>query len=71
VNVGSLASLSSGLEYYGVGLTSDKPMLLIPDVWGYNSGRTRTIADQFASQGYYVIVPKLMTPGLEGGTDGS
>jgi len=69
-NVGSLATLPSGLEYYGVGSTSDKPLLLIPDVWGYNSGRTRTVADVFALQGYYVIVPKLLTPGLEGGTDG-
>lgn len=68
--MGHLASLASGLEYYVVGSTSDKPLLLIADVFGYNSGRTRTIADQFASQGYYVIVPKLLTPGLDGGTDG-
>jgi dienelactone hydrolase len=43
---------------------------MIPDIWGWDSGRTRVIADYFSDNGYYVIVPKLLVPALEGGTDG-
>ena len=39
-------------------------------MWGWDSGRTRLLADEFATAGYRVYVPKVLTPALEGGTDG-
>jgi len=42
----------------------------MPDVWGWNSGRTRGIADMFADGGYKAVVPKVLMPPFEGGTDG-
>lgn len=41
---------------------SKRAIILIPDIFGWNSGRTRKIADYLASQGYYVMVPRLITP---------
>jgi len=61
---------TEGIEYYGSGTSKEKAILIIPDVWGYNSGRIRSIADLFAAEGYFVAIPKLLSPPLEGGTDG-
>lgn len=44
--------------------------LRVVDIFGWNGGRTRAIADLIAANGYHVIVPKLMVPALRGGTDG-
>ena len=45
-------------------------LLLCPDVWGWNGGRVRAVADGLAEQGYHVVVAKLLaTPG-QPGTDG-
>ena len=35
-----------------------------------STNRTRSIADYFAEIGYCAVVPKLLVPGLRGGTDG-
>lgn len=44
---------------------------MAPDVWGWNGGRVRAIADALADQGYLVVVGKfLATPPKDGGTDG-
>ena len=69
---GEKVTLPSGLEVYRSGSASvnKKAVLIISDVWGWNSGRTRNIADMFAEAGYLAIVPKLMTPAFQGGTDG-
>ena len=59
------------MEYYSTGtFDSKKSILVIPDVFGWNGGRIRSIADLLANEGYYVMIPKLLTPPLEGGTDG-
>ena len=51
------------------GLTS--AVIVAPDVWGWNGGRTRAIADSIAAKGHIVVVPKLLaTPAMDGGTDG-
>jgi dienelactone hydrolase len=68
-NSGSLEE-TEGIEYYGNGISIEKAILIIPDVWGYNSGRIRSIADLLAAEGYYVAIPKLLSPPLEGGTEG-
>ncbi|KAI9023467.1 dienelactone hydrolase family-domain-containing protein [Hyaloraphidium curvatum] len=68
---GATTTLPSGVEAYVVGpKDAKKAILVIPDVWGWNSGRVRAIADNFGDGGYRVVVPKLLTPPLEGGTDG-
>ena len=50
--------------------STGKALILFPDVWGWNSGRIRAIADALAGEGYIVAVPKILTPSLDGGTDG-
>ena len=46
-------------------------VILIPDAFGWNSGRLRNVADYFAqSAGYYAVVPKIMQPAYEGAQDG-
>lgn len=69
---GEKVTLPSGNELYRSGSVgaSKKAVLIIPDVWGWNSGRTRNIADMFAEAGYLAVVPKILAPGLQGGVDG-
>eukprot|EP01043_Picozoa_sp_COSAG02_P061533 COSAG02_NODE_8292_length_2629_cov_3.162055_2_plen_200_part_00 len=38
--------------------------------WGWDSGRIRELADELAAEGHLVVIPKLLQPALEGGTDG-
>ena len=47
-----------------------KGLILVPDIWGYHSGRTRNVADYWAEAGFTVIVPKVLSPTIDGGTDG-
>lgn len=70
--VGEIVTLPSGLKVYSSGKVSDlsRAVIIVPDVFGWNSGRTRNVADLFASHGYLAIVPQLLAPGLDGGTDG-
>eukprot|EP01033_Poteriospumella_lacustris_P016246 gene16246-11625_t len=69
--VGSTVALDTGLELYVTGTgASKKGLLIVPDIYGWNGGRTRNIADYYAEEGYYVVVPKLLTPAIDGGTDG-
>eukprot|EP00747_Dinoflagellata_sp_TGD_P165063 gnl/TRDRNA2_/TRDRNA2_185862_c0_seq1.p1 gnl/TRDRNA2_/TRDRNA2_185862_c0~~gnl/TRDRNA2_/TRDRNA2_185862_c0_seq1.p1 ORF type:complete len:281 (-),score=40.28 gnl/TRDRNA2_/TRDRNA2_185862_c0_seq1:127-969(-) len=64
---GSVAE-AEGVQYYQVG-SGAVGLLMLPDVWGWNGGRTRALADDFAKKGFNVFVPKLLPP-FEGGTDG-
>jgi hypothetical protein len=69
--VGFTGSLPDGTEFYASGTPEGRNgILVIPDVYGINGGRTRSIIDQFAEAGYFAIAPKLLVPALEGGTDG-
>ncbi len=69
--IGQTHALPNGHEFYITGsTTATKAVIVIPDVFGWNAGRTRNVADWFAEAGYLTIVPKLMVPALEGGTDG-
>ncbi len=69
--VGQCHKLADGLEYYATGdPKTKKAVLLINDIYGWNGGRTRNIADHLAENGYYTVVPKLLTPPVDGGTDG-
>lgn len=62
-----------GVEFYAVGTAAreGKAIVVIPDIWGWDSGRIRRVADMLsASTGSYVVIPKLFEPAFEGGTDG-
>jgi len=61
----------NGCDFY---ITSKSPepksaIILCPDIWGWNGGRIRAVADHFANS-YLVVIPKLLNPVFEGGTDG-
>jgi len=59
-----------GCSYYRTGNSPKTVVILYPDVWGWNSGRVRLLADHFAEQlGCTVIIPKLQPP-MGKGTDG-
>lgn len=61
------------VQFYAVGTPSSggKAIVVIPDIWGWDSGRIRRVADLLsANTGSYVVVPKLFDPSFEGGTDG-
>jgi dienelactone hydrolase len=60
-------------EYYQTNkVDGKKAILMVPDVWGWNSGRIRALADYISEQGdgFCVVIPKLLDPALNGGTDG-
>ena len=66
---GSKKAIES-VEFYETGAQSKAAIILFPDVWGWDSGRTRALADAFAEQGYRTYVPKVLQPAHKGGTDG-
>eukprot|EP00419_Tripos_fusus_P053119 CAMPEP_0172808484 /NCGR_PEP_ID=MMETSP1075-20121228/7715_1 /TAXON_ID=2916 /ORGANISM="Ceratium fusus, Strain PA161109" /LENGTH=241 /DNA_ID=CAMNT_0013647647 /DNA_START=40 /DNA_END=761 /DNA_ORIENTATION=+ len=59
---------ANGVSYYQTGRGS-VGLLLLSDIFGWDSGRLRAIADAFAEKGCNVWIPAVMDP-LEGGTDG-
>ena len=71
---GEIKELSEVLQFYAAGnvdsARSKGTVILIPDIWGWNGGHIRNIADRIASDGYYAVIPKLLVPAYNGGTDG-
>jgi len=64
---------AEGAELYVTGQSGvEAGVVVFGDLWGWNGGRTRAIADHLAdSLGACVAVPRLLSnPPLEGGTDG-
>lgn len=72
-NVGTITSLSDGTEIYtssaSTSLLFKGSILMVSDVFGWNSGRTRNLADLYAQVGYHVIVPKIYQPCLDGASE--
>jgi dienelactone hydrolase len=61
----------SDVEFYHVGNpNTDKAIIMVPDVFGWDSGRIRRYADLLSEIAGYVVVPKLLQPPFEEGTDG-
>lgn len=60
----------SGLAFYGIGSSTENAIIILPEPFGWNSGRTRVIADILSEYGYLVVVPKLLGPTLDKGIDG-
>lgn len=74
---GEQIKLSSGLDCYVVGNAgAGNGILLIPDVWGWDSGRIREVAGNLAEKlNAYAVIPRVLSQapentGLEGGTNG-
>ena len=67
---GSLEKVGSCEYYQTKNISGSKAILMVPDVWGWNSGSIRSSADYFSEQGFCVVIPKLLDPALNGGTDG-
>jgi len=60
---------SRGCSYYRAGKSGKIVLIFYPDVWGWNSGRVRALADHFSEQlDCTTVVPKLQPP-LGKGTD--
>jgi len=62
------------IEFYSTILPTNQTVkhgiVLIPDVFGWNGGRTRAIADYLADAGYLTVVPRVLLNTVDGGTDG-
>lgn len=61
---GTKIVVSGGVEAYSAGTLgqSGRAILICPDIWGWDSGRLRNIADHLAEAGYLVVVPKILQP---------
>jgi dienelactone hydrolase len=59
-----------GVSFYQIG-SGKNGLMLLPDVWGWNSGRTRALADEFSKRGMSVYVPKILEPYQVTGEKGS
>lgn len=65
--------IANGCSVYATGKNgTEAAVILLPDLWGWNGGRTRAIADHIArTLDVFVVVPQLLCePPLRGGTDG-
>ena len=59
------------IEVYEAGTQKENLVLVMPDVWGWNSGRLRAIVDTMAKeQDIFFAVPRVLSPPFEEGTDG-
>ena len=64
---------TGGTSCYSIGTATagGKAIVMIPDIWGWNSGRIRRVADMLSvGTDSYILIPKLLEPSFEGGTDG-
>jgi dienelactone hydrolase len=61
------------VEFYAIGnaKSNGNAIVIFSDIWGWDSGRIRRYADYLADTvADYVVIPKLLLPTLDGGTDG-
>jgi len=47
--------IGSGLKVYEIG--SGKPLLIVEDIFGIESGRHQIMADTYANLGFHVFMP--------------
>ena len=61
---GTKITVVGGTEIYSTGSLSEsgRAIMLVSDIWGWDSGRVRSIADHLAGAGYLVVVPKILEP---------
>lgn len=58
------------VEFYGIGSDLIRAIVIFNEPFGWNSGRVRVLADTFALEGYFVVVPRLFGVDLDQGSDG-
>ena len=58
---GTVETLPSGLKVYYTAPSgqSNKAVVVIYDVFGFKGGRIKSVCDQFACEGFHVIMPDL------------
>jgi hypothetical protein len=60
---GHVQTLPDGVQFYVKGRRDcGKGIMIISDLFGWNTGRTRNLADYMAESGYFVVVPRLLAP---------
>ena len=63
-----------GIDFYEINPTipvnRGAAVIILPEYWGWNSGRIRNIADLTSKSGFQVVIPKLLIPPIDGGNDG-
>ena len=59
----------AGTTCYHVGKQGNKPLLLVSDIFGATSGKHEAFADTWASFGYDVYLPELLTEPYNGEMD--
>ena len=60
VRVGKIENIGRGLPAYVVGSPdAGKAVIVVPDIFGIDSGRTTSICDQLADAGYFVVCPDV------------
>lgn len=64
---GTNLKLKDHTEFYASGTTQSKHgVIIIPDTWGWNTGRIRNICDFFGDQNTFAVVPNFSSKGIEG-----
>lgn len=68
--IGTINSFNS-VEFYEVGTLKSQgnAIIIFSDIWGWNSGRVRRFADILSEFVDYILIPKLLSPTIDGGTD--
>lgn len=64
---GTNLKLKDHTEFYASGSTKSKHgVIIIPDTWGWNTGRVRNICDFFGDHDTFAVVPNFSSKGIEG-----
>jgi dienelactone hydrolase len=71
-HTGHFERTSDGVDFYADGtIENKKGIIIIPDLFGWNTGRTRNFADYMGDNGYWVVVPRLLARGGPSASTGS
>jgi len=66
---GSCLKLKDNTQFYSSGSPQNKVgVIMLPDYWGWNSGRIRNICDFFGDNGYFAVIPNFSSQGVIGET---
>ena len=64
---GSALRLKDHTEFYASGSPQSKNgVIIIPDYWGWNTGRIRNICDLFGDLNCFAVIPNFSSRGVEG-----
>lgn len=65
---GKITKVSNKVEYYQAGdpYGTDNAVIIISDIYGWDSGRVRNIADYFGANDYFSAIPNLSSVAFNG-----